>query len=522
MARTGAGTRDAVTTDDERRANEIFDAACELAPEERDVLVDRECAGNQSVRDRVARLLTDYDKADDLAWPTPTTDLRAGMQVGPYRIVREIGRGGMGVVYLAEDVELASPVALKVLPQDVAADHDRRARFRREAQACRRLSHPAIATVYGFHDVGGLLCIASEYIEGTTLRVMIDQQSITAAHTLDIGIDVAGALAEAGAKGIVHRDLKPENVMCTPDGRTKVLDFGLAIVAEPNVQADGSSSRLTDEGVVVGTPSYMSPEQMRSRDVDARSDIFALGVILYELASGIHPFEREDSVDTAAHILVVDPAPLASVARNASPELSRIVHKCLQKKPADRYQSAADLKADLERARREPRPRRRSTEAIVSGRNTLGLARGWWRMHQYVQLAVYATTAIVAWRTTAMGLLQSDLIYGVAICTALGAGTGRVYLLFIERIEGDKAGTHIASVGRFVLAGDVAFMALFVGSAVYLMPSHRLVAATIVGVAIMFGFAVSVIEPRTTRRAFPHRTSGVRRNRPLTEPPVAT
>lgn len=256
-----------------------------------------------------------------------------------YRILRKLGAGGMGEVYLAEDLKLGRQVALKLLPESGTADMGSRERLRREARALASLSHPAIAGIYALEEHEGRLFFAMEFIEGETLADRIARRPLPVAEVIERGNALAGALAHAHARGVVHRDVKPRNILITPAGETKLADFGLAL-------AEGVT-RLTAQGSTAGTAGYMSPEQTRGSDVDARSDIFSLGVVLYEALAGVRPFARGNEQATIHAIRVDEPEPPTSLRSGIPLELERIVLKCLRKSPAERYQHADDLAADL-------------------------------------------------------------------------------------------------------------------------------------------------------------------------------
>ena len=493
-----------------QRICELLDALTKLPEEEWQAFLERECP-DPEMRDEVLSLARHMPNTIDveplIVDPPPVaTPLSAGERIGPYEIVREIGRGGMGVVYLANDVTLGSPVALKVMHAEIAWDENQRARFLREARIVRSLSHPGIVTMFQFHDFNGVLCIASEYIDGGNLRTRLAGGALSLKEAAQIGIKIAEVLAAAAARDIVHRDLKPENVMCTMDGRVKVLDFGLAknVDAVATTSNQQRSTVLTSRHVIVGTPAYMAPEQLKGVAVDTRTDLFALGTILYELASGNHPFGADDPSETVARILIDDPKPLTENRRLRAARFDEIVRKCLEKDPSMRYQSATDLRGDLENfvAHRgeEPAPAARPDRH-----------RQWWRAHQYAITGIYAVIAVAAWRATAMGFIASPLIYAAAVCAAAAGGSARMHLIFVERTNASKAADEIRRIGVLIKYADWLFAVLFAASALLLVGMHQLVAATVVAFAIMFAYAFLVIEPATTRKAFPRlRSSGVR------------
>jgi len=271
-----------------------------------------------------------------------------------YRIVKKLGAGGMGEVYLAEDGQLGRSVALKLLPADVALDEGRMRRFIQEARAASALNHPNILTVYEFGEAESVYFIATEFIDGVTLRKQMEPGAMKVSDALAVALQATEALAAAHGADIVHRDIKPENIMLRGDGYIKVLDFGLAKLTERRAaQADAPTLMMTDAGVVMGTARYMSPEQTRGLPVDARTDIWSLGVVLYEMLTGHAPFEGATTTDTLVSILEREPVPLAQLSPEIPPELQRIVTKALAKQKEERYQTAKDLGADLKRLKRE-------------------------------------------------------------------------------------------------------------------------------------------------------------------------
>ena len=281
--------------------------------------------------------------------------LAVNSNISHYRIVEKIGAGGMGEVYLAQDTGLERQVALKILLAEVADDEDRVRRFVQEAKAASALNHPNILTVYEIGNFENLRFIATELIKGETLRDRLKGEPLTLQATLGVALQIAAALNAAHEAGIVHRDIKPENIMIRDDGLVKVLDFGLAKLTEKKTAAVDSESETraqvkTSPGLVMGTVAYMSPEQARGKVVDARSDLWSLGVVVYEMLTKRTPFAGETTNDSIAAILTKEPAPLSE---NTPPELQRIIRKSLQKNADERYQTVKDFLLDVKNLKRE-------------------------------------------------------------------------------------------------------------------------------------------------------------------------
>jgi hypothetical protein len=289
--------------------------------------------------------------------------LAPGTKLGPYEIQSLLGAGGMGEVYRARDTRLQRDVAIKVLPSSLAQDQDRLRRFEIEARAVAALNHPNLLTVFdvgtapgaeGVDDTGapkvtaGSPYIVSELLEGTTLRERLSSGALRERKALDCAIQIARGLAAAHERGIVHRDLKPDNVFITNDGRAKILDFGLAKLSDaPTTDVDATRDRATQAGVVMGTVGYMSPEQVRGKPADARSDIFSFGAVLYEMLAGRRAFRGDSAADLMSAILKEDPPELATTNQEISPALDHIVHHCMEKDPQQRFQSVGDIAFQL-------------------------------------------------------------------------------------------------------------------------------------------------------------------------------
>jgi eukaryotic-like serine/threonine-protein kinase len=283
-----------------------------------------------------------------------------GQTLKQYVIEAKLGQGGMGVVYRARDTRLGRPVALKVLAQDVMGDRERRRRFIREAQSAAAVTHPAIAQIYDVDEVDGVIFIAMEFVEGRTVRQLIAAHELDLLKSIDVAIQIGGGLAKAHDAGIVHRDIKSDNVMMTSEGHAKLLDFGLAKLvstapSDSETAADQptrlAASAATTAGMVLGTIAYMSPEQARGQMVDQRSDIFSLGVMLYEMCTGQMPFEGASPIDTMHAIAFEEARPVTEIRPGLPPALQRVVSRCLRKRAEDRYQGVREFVDDLRRLR---------------------------------------------------------------------------------------------------------------------------------------------------------------------------
>jgi len=273
-----------------------------------------------------------------------------GKTLSHYRILEKLGEGGMGEVFRAEDTTLKRQVALKVLHSDLASSQERLQRFQREAETVAALDHPNIVHIYTVEEADGIRFLTMQLVEGKQLSELIPGGGMSLGRIFDNAIPLTTGLAAAHEKGIIHRDLKPGNVMVTTDGSVKILDFGLAKLRPVPGQPDETelpTQTLTQEGTVVGTVPYMAPEQVRGREVDPRSDIFSLGIILYEMATGKRPFQGETGADLVSSILSENPTQVAELRPDLPEDLSRIVRRCLEKDPLHRFQTALDVRNEL-------------------------------------------------------------------------------------------------------------------------------------------------------------------------------
>jgi eukaryotic-like serine/threonine-protein kinase len=372
---TAKAGRDAERTMNKERwllIERTYHAALAREGEARSAFLDEVCTGDEELRSEVEELIS-HDRQGSSFIESPALAIAARelandshdqeqseisnspsapQHVGPYKLLGPIGRGGMGEVHLALDTRLNRKVAIKLLPDAFTTDPDRVRRFEQEARAASALNHPNILTIYEIGQHGSLHFIATEFIQGETLRQRMTSAHLTLQTVLEVGTQIASALAAAHDSGIVHRDIKPENIMLRPDGYVKVLDFGLAKLTEPQtITTDTEAPTIANvwslPGMVVGTVTYMSPEQARGLEVDARTDIFSFGVVLYEVVAGRAPFEGATMNDVIAAILGKDPAPLARYWPEVPAELERIVGKALRKNTDERYQTVRDMQLDL-------------------------------------------------------------------------------------------------------------------------------------------------------------------------------
>jgi eukaryotic-like serine/threonine-protein kinase len=351
------------------RITDIYHATIARPPEERVSFIGQECHGDESLRKQVEAMVKSHERSGDfietpafaiapeLLIEVQTVDL-IGQSIGHYQIESLLGVGGMGEVYLARDERLGRKVALKLLPKRLTADETQLSRFKIEARSASALNHPNILTVYEIGAEGNRHFIATEFIEGITLRASLMRGRLNLHDALEIAVQVASALAAAHEAGVVHRDIKPENIMLRPDGYAKVLDFGIAKLTEQRPSSDhydlGTTAVLqTQPGLVLGTGHYMSPEQARGQTVDARSDIWSLGVVIYETVAGTPPFRGETPSDCIASILTAEPPPLSGVLPDLPLKLESILQKALRKNKDERYQTIKEMLADLRNLKAE-------------------------------------------------------------------------------------------------------------------------------------------------------------------------
>jgi hypothetical protein len=461
-----------------KQVNDLFHAVLDQPAGEREAFLTRAAGGDTGLVREVESLLSAHDLSHEfLEVPAygvapelmfDDDDALAGRTLGPYRVKEEIGRGGMGVVYAAEDTRLGREVALKALAPEFNDDEGRRERLRREARAVAALSHPAIATIYALEEIDGCLYMVSELVRGRTLREELGSGPLPRDVLLPTLLAIADALAEAHARGIVHRDLKPENVVRRHDGQVKVLDFGVA----RTVGGDGTTLKLTMAGAAIGTPGYMAPEQMSGGTIDTRTDIYAFGVLATELATGRHPFTSGTGHWTA-------------------PDIEPVVRRCLQAIPDQRYRSGGEVAAAL-----------RTLQDAGAGSSARDAA-WWWRFHQGAISIVLAVMPAMAWAIRGYPGIRpyGSWLFFIALALATVSVTLRLNLLFIARVQPAMLAHHRARVFPGVPLLDTGLAILLIAAALRLAGDRDELAGLVIAVGVVTIASVFLIEPATTRAA---------------------
>lgn len=488
-----------MTTVDWQRVRDLFEAALDVEPSLRADWLRGQTA-DAAVKAEIGSLLEHHSRAgafleEPVAQRLPGLfddgdALEPAAIIGHYKIVREIGRGAMGRVYLAEDVNLGRVVALKVLAPHVAGDPSHRERLRREARSAAGLAHPGICTVHALEEFDGQLLIASEFVDGHTLREEIDRGPAPGAEAIAAtALELADALAAAHASGITHRDFKPENVMRDRSGRLRVLDFGLAYSADSAPLSAGALTTMP--GVLVGTPAYMAPEQLKGRRADARADVFAYGVIMYEYAAGTHPFEASTPLGLLARVLESDARPIAERAPHVPAQIAMVVDRCLRKAAAERFASAADIVAAL----------RTDSGSSVKSRPSAGAA--WWRTHHAIMIAIYAGAGTLAWsiKEGFRGPLTLWLFIALGVGATMG-GIARAHLLFTSSIN-----PHLLKNEHFRVRPALRIVDLLIAAGLALdglsiAPVRPLWGVLTVGLAAGIALATLLMEPATAAVTF--------------------
>jgi len=480
-----------MTSEQHRRVREIFEAAVDRDAAGRRSWAAGQAADDPAVRDEVLSLLDHHDRAgaflsEPIVERVPDllaedTILTPGTTLGTYTVIRELGRGGMGRVYLASDARLGRLVALKALAPHLTRDPMHRERLRREARAAAGLTHPGICAVYALEETDENLFIVTEYVDGVTLRDEITSgRRPSSAEIVRTAREIAAALAAAHARGVIHRDLKPENIMRARDGRLKILDFGLARLEATPL----SQTFVTEPGVLIGTPAYMAPEQLNGGAVDVRVDIFAFGALIYEYICGVHPFAAATPLATMARVLESDARPLAHQCPHAPVAVLECVERCLRKSPEQRYSSGGDLVLALDRAD-EPVGRRAGAT--------------WWRTHQLVIIGVYLIASSLGWQIKEWVNVPAtvSLFIALGVGSAIG-GVLRGHLVFTEHFNRRNLAAERRRATPALMIVDVLIALALVADATMLV-AWPLTAVLTMALGVGIALAVMVLEPATTR-----------------------
>jgi tRNA A-37 threonylcarbamoyl transferase component Bud32 len=487
-----------MTPSEWQRVRELFEAALELRPEERAAWL-ASASASPSVVSEVESLLQHDARAGafldaSVAERAPSLleddGLAPGTTIGHYRIVREIGRGAMGRVYRADDEMLGRAVAVKALAPHLTSDPTHRERLRREAQAAAALAHPGICTVFTLIESDGDLFIVSELVEGRTLRDEIGGGAIPDARAIEgAARELADALAAAHARGITHRDFKPENVMRDGTGRLRVLDFGLAFAESAGAPP---AALATLPGVLIGTPAYMAPEQLNGQRADARSDVFAYGVVMYEYACGEHPFGAGTPIGLVARILESAPQPMAERRPDLPPEIAAVIDRCLEKSPAGRLGSAQAVAAALRQPGTAAPPRVRPVRLDV-----------WWRTHQVILMMVYAGAATLSWAIKEAFREPKTLWAFVALgIAATIGGIARGHLLFTSALNAPRLASERMRIQPMLRAIDLFAAFVLTAEGLWIAPVRPLWGVLTAGLGVGVGLAALLMEPATSAAMF--------------------
>ena len=465
-----------------KRLKALFTGALDQPEATRESWLEEHAAGDEVLAREAAALLRAHDTAEGFLEIPPQVDPAdvaevdaeaPGTRLGPYVIEYCIDNGGQGIVYCARDTRLERRVALKALPPFDDGNPELRERLRREARAAATIAHRAVATVYALEEIDGRLFIASEFIDGGTLRQEIERGALEPARALSIAADIADALCAAHAAGVIHRDLKPANVMIAINGSIKVVDFGIARVR-------GVDTRLTRTGAAVGTPAYMPPEQLIAGNSDLRSDIYAVGVILTEMLTGQHPFAPGRR-----------PVPLAA---------AEVTSRCLQPDPANRYQTADDLSQALQTALEEAADGTVSVEPMSTGNRS---ARWWWEFHQAMVSLVYAAMLWPAWLARgSIGGNVGNALFVATLAAAVVAITLRLHLWFTARFYPAELAWARQRARGWVISSDMVLSGALILAGGLIGDTSGAVAVLDIAAGIGSASASLLIEPATTRAAF--------------------
>ena len=481
-----------------QQVNDIFHTALEHDPVSRGAYLQTATAGDPDLLQEVQTLLTTHLKdpgflgqpawevAPDLAYGDDGS--LVGKIIGSYRVIEEIGRGGMGVVYAAEDERLRRTVALKALTPEYTRDPIRRDRLTREARAAAALLHPAIATIFYLEEINDELYIISELVRGRTLREELRDGPLPPSQLISVLISIGSALAAAHEHGIVHRDLKPENIIQREDGQIKVLDFGLA----RSVQR--ATTVLTDDGSLLGTPGYMAPEQLTpGAEIDGRADIFAFGVIAWELATGEHPFGTDAASFLARMTEIIEGRTTGLSRALPIPGLDRVARRCMRRLPVERYQSAEALLRDL-RALEGP--------AIAAAEPVRHDSFWWWQFHQVIVSVVNAAAAASVWAFRDwIGRPLGSWLFLISLTLATISVALRLNLFFASRVYHATLMEHLGRLFPTIAGIDTLLAGSLLAAGARMAGAHDGVAAIFVALAAVLLASLALIEPATTAAA---------------------
>lgn len=481
-----------------QQVNDIFHTALEHDPVSRGAYLQTATAGDPDLLQEVQTLLTTHLKDPGFlgqpAWEVEP-DLAygddgslVGKIIGSYRVIEEIGRGGMGVVYAAEDERLRRTVALKALTPEYTRDPIRRDRLTREARAAAALLHPAIATIFYLEEINDELYIISELVRGRTLREELRDGPLPPSQLIPVLISIGSALAAAHEHGIVHRDLKPENIIQREDGQIKVLDFGLA----RSVQR--VTTVLTDDGSLLGTPGYMAPEQLTpGAEIDGRADIFAFGVIAWELATGEHPFGTDAASFLARMTEIIEGRTTGLSRALPIPGLDRVARRCMRRLPVERYQSAEALLRDL-RALEGP--------AIAAAEPVRHDSFWWWQFHQVIVSVVNAAAAASVWAFRDwIGRPLGSWLFLISLTLATISVALRLNLFFASRVYPATLMEHRGRLFPTIAGIDTLLAGSLLAAGARMAGEHDGVAAIFVALAAVLLASLALIEPATTAAA---------------------
>jgi len=524
-----------------KRIKALFDEACAMSPPARNAFLEDACGNDADLRKEVASLLAGADSSGFLEKPVyaeapelfddaddEAAERLLNGKLGSYEILRRLGSGGMGIVYLGRDARLDRLVAIKIISPRGAYDAILRERFMREARAACKLMHPGIAAVFSLEEGAEGLYAVFEYVPGRTLRKVLSAGALPFQEVLDIARQITEALAAAHAQGIVHRDLKPENIMLTDDGRVKILDFGLARIEAADGAANITAAGLTCAGAFIGTPAYASPEQLSGNPAERATDIFSLGILIYELATGRHPFGGGGALSTAARILQSEAEDISLINNSIPEEFSRIARRCLRKNPEDRYADARELLDDLKqfteaftsfRKLCDKPSQERSTEVEAlreipgttlrksdAGRDIeksgASSAFWWWQFHQAVAGFGYYGMLYPLWRVKEwLGGVEGSLLFFPALIAVGVAANLRLHLWFTSSFYKSELNEQMRNVARWIRRADWLFVVMLAVSALRIHTLHAIIATLLMAVAIGGWVAFYLIEPATAKAA---------------------